>query len=95
MLLKRLDSITIGQYIVFTESETIYELEITGEKKTLQRFPGEGKRTLRKDNEELNIIGNFMIVVGEPAVFVLEPLGIFGNCTIRTTTRVQKIERIN
>lgn len=33
-------------------------------------------------------------MIGEPAVFVLEPLGIFGNGTVRITTRVEKIERI-
>ncbi|MFT8392338.1 MAG: hypothetical protein ABF683_13815 [Sporolactobacillus sp.] len=95
MLLKRIDSDSIGRYAIVTESDSRYEINISKDEKTLRRVPREAKRTLRKDNEKIKIVEKYTIMIGEPAVFVLEPLGIFGNGTVRITTRVEKIESIN
>lgn len=95
MLLKQLDSSSIGRYVVVTESWSVYEIVITENSKTLRRVPSDVKLSLREDEKKINIIENFFIELGAPAKFILEPLGLFGNCTIRTTTRVEKIEHIH
>lgn len=94
----RIDSSSAaGQYSFITESNSFYQVTIGKEKTTLIRSPQadkwEGK--LRKDNQELKIIGEFSVVVGAPAIFTLEPLGKFGDCTIRRTNIVKEISYIH
>lgn len=95
----RLDSIsaTEGLYSFMTESNSFYQVRIGWDKRALIRFPqaDNSKAKLRKDNEEIKIIGEFSIVVGEPAIFILEPLGIYAGFTIRRTNIVKRISYIN
>jgi hypothetical protein len=95
----RLDSLLApeGLYSFITESNSLYQVKISKGKRTLLRFPqtSDSKAELRKDNEELTIIGEFSIVVGEPAIFIVEPLGIFADFTIRRTNIVKSISYIN
>lgn len=98
-LLHRIDSSssTEGLYSFMTESNSFYQVEVSRDNRTLIRFsPADNSKTkLRKDNEELKIIGEFSIMVGKPAIFMVEPLGIFGNCTIRRTSIVKRISYIH
>ncbi|GIO28052.1 hypothetical protein [Ornithinibacillus bavariensis] len=98
-LIHRIDSFSKaeGLYSFITESNSIYQVRISKDKRTLIRFPqaDSGEKKFRKDNEELMIIGEFSIVVGKPAIFTLEPLGEFGNCTIRITNIVKSISYIH
>ena len=91
----RLDSFssTEGLYSFVTGSSSFYQVRISKDKRTLARFPqtDNSKSRLRQDTQELKIIDEFSIVVGKPAIFILEPLGIFGDSTIRITNIVKKI----
>ncbi len=98
-MMYQLDSIsaTEGLYSFMTESNSFYQVRVSRDKRTLIRFPlaDNSKAKLRKDNEELKIIGEFSIVVGKPAIFIFELLGIFGNFTIRRTNIVKRISYIH
>ena len=95
----RLDSITAkeGLYSFMTESNSVYQVKISKDERILIRTPkGRGsKRNLRKDNQEIKIVGEFSIVVGEPATFILEPLGDLVDGTIRITNIVKIITYIH
>ncbi|GIN71623.1 hypothetical protein J14TS2_20980 [Bacillus sp. J14TS2] len=95
----RLDSLsaTEGRYSFMTESNSFYEVIVSKDKRTLTRYPemNNNEAKLRKDNHELIILGEFSIEVGKPAIFRLEPLGIFGDCTIRRTNIVKRISYIH
>lgn len=65
-----------GVYYVKTLSNTVYELTITGTEKFLKRMPSEDAEPLRRDTEKIKIIEISHLVVGESAIFVLEPLFI-------------------
>ncbi|WP_312648608.1 hypothetical protein [Aminipila sp.] len=89
--MNRIDSRTKnGIYFFHTESGSWYALRITGKKITLKRCPKDEKVLLRRDNEEIEVFSFEPIVIGETAVFELEPLGI-GDNTLRFTTKVIKI----
>lgn len=95
----RLDSIsaTEGIYSFITKSNSLYQVRISKNERTIIRFPqgNDSNKNLRKDNQEIKIVGEFSIVVGKSAVFIIEPPGNFGDCTIRITTTVIRISYIH
>ncbi|WP_141249059.1 hypothetical protein [Paucisalibacillus globulus] len=70
-LIHRIDTFSAieGLYSFMTESNSLYQVMVSKDKKTLIRFPqaDSGKYKLHKDNEELKIIREFSIVAGKPA----------------------------
>ena len=94
----RLDSISAkeGLYSFMTESNSLYQVRISKDERTLIRSPqgNNSKRNLRKDNQDIRIVGEFSIIVGEPATFILEPLGDLVDVTIRITNIVKRITYI-
>ncbi|WP_010170786.1 hypothetical protein [Bacillus coahuilensis] len=95
----RLDSISAkeGLYSFMTESNSLYQVRVSKDERTLIRTPqgNDSKRNLRKDNQEIKIVGEFSIVVGEAATFILEPLGDLVDGTIRITNIVKIITYIH
>lgn len=72
---------------VRTESGTFYE--ISADYRSVRRLsPDSG---MRRDNEWLKIFELGEIVIGQPLIFVLEPLGD-GGATYRRTSPVVSIE---
>ncbi len=84
-----------GLYRFITKSESIYEVAITKNEKRLKRILKENNsNTLRKDYEEIKIIGDFKVGIGEKATFILEPLGE-GSSTLRITNIVTGIYKVD
>lgn len=83
-----------GIYWILTSSGTTYELHI--DKTTLlKRIPKLNKNSyvhssLRKDNNYIEVVADFDIVVGASAIFILKGLG-HPPFTKRITTTVVKI----
>ena len=96
--------ISSGTYRVTTATGSVYDLVIGSEGSTLTRRPGElpvhpsmdGAETspLRRDTEAITVLAVHQLVVGQPAVFVLD-LRRDGIPTVRTTSPVLTINQIS
>ncbi|MDQ0259547.1 hypothetical protein [Sinomonas atrocyanea] len=89
-----------GQYVVVTESASVYILDIGGpESSTLNRMPAGGPvgdydaAVLRRDGETVPLLGILRLEMGLPAVFLIDVRGD-GVPTVRGTTPVAGIERL-
>lgn len=83
-----------GIYWILTSSGTTYELHID-ETTLLKRIPKLSKNNyahspLRKDNEYIEVVADFDIIVGASGIFILKGLG-YPPFTKRITTTVVKI----
>ncbi|AQS08317.1 hypothetical protein CLOBY_03890 [Clostridium saccharobutylicum] len=83
-----------GIYMFSTVSGSIYILKITDKRIILKRNPRNENSSLRKDNEEIEVLAFMPIEVGKRAMLLLEPLGK-GESTSRYTTEVLEIWEIN
>ena len=79
-----------GVYIFRTMTGSKYILKKDGKKITLKRSPNKGGSSLRRDNEEIEVIKFIPIQVGKGAILKLEPLGD-GDSTWRITSKVNEI----
>ena len=82
-----------GIYLIQTISKSQYILRISNDKVTIKRSPQNEELSLRKDNNEIEVLDFLPIIVGECAKFKLEPLGE-GDCTYRITTKVIGISKV-
>lgn len=82
-----------GIYLIKTSSKSVYILRITNDKVTIKRSPQNEELSLRKDNNEIEVLDFLPVIVGECAKFKLEPLGE-GDCTYRITTKVIGISKL-
>ena len=80
-----------GSYLLFTQSGSEYVIRLNGSEVFMSRKNEQHK--LRKDSQSIRVL--FLDVrIGLPAFFILEPLGK-GDHTIRQTTRVTEIKKID
>lgn len=95
VLVASLSDLAEGTWVVRTESGTAYVLDM--EHRTCTRILGDmstrpdGRAALRRDGEELHLVGVVRCAVGERAVFLVQVRA--DALTHRTTTTVLSIER--
>ena len=81
----------LGNYLLFTQSGSEYVIRLNGSEVFMSRKNEQHK--LRKDSQSIRVL--FLDVrIGLPGFFILEPLGK-GDYTIRQTTRIIEIKKIN
>ncbi|MFT8562739.1 hypothetical protein [Liquorilactobacillus nagelii] len=81
----------LGKYLFFTQSGSEYVIYLNGNGIFMSRENEQHR--LRKDSQSIRVL--FLDVrIGLPAFFILEPLGK-GDYTIRQTTRIIEIKKIN
>lgn len=90
-ILKLKEILKSGSYLLFTQSGSEYVIRLNGSEVFMSRKNEQHK--LRKDSQSIRVL--FLDVrIGLPAFFILEPLGK-GDYTIRQTTRVTEIKKID
>ncbi|MBS7577161.1 MULTISPECIES: hypothetical protein [unclassified Enterococcus] len=80
-------------YCITTHSGSKYVVLYTPKGKWLERLSLGRIGSLRKDKEKIKIYKILKLSLGEPAIFILEPLRK-GDFTLRQTTKVTKIKII-
>lgn len=81
-------------YLITTMSGSRYRILSYDTGTWLERIPSNDASVLRRDGERIKIYKILQLILGKPAVFVLEPLGI-GDVTIRETTAVIEVKTVN
>lgn len=84
-----------GRYLLTTESESRYVLDLDGRTLRREQSPSNTESvTMRRDTEEVHLVRVAHLAVGSPAVLLID-LSVPGVAvTRRTTTPVAAIDRV-
>ncbi|MCH4057498.1 MAG: hypothetical protein LKE89_06180 [Lactobacillaceae bacterium] len=89
MVLTELNNDMPGDYIFTTDSGSTYLIRIRPDERYLCRL--NNRHALRKDREIIRVLKIERLKLGQPALFVLEPLNTAYDVTFRRTTIINSI----